>query len=52
MQIREIKPTIIVAPAFKRVAAYARVSVENQAALDSLSNQVSYYNDYIGNHPG
>ncbi len=52
MQIREIKPTIIVAPAFKRVAAYARVSVEKQAALDSLSNQVSYYNDYIGNHPG
>lgn len=52
MEIREIKPTIIIAPAFKRVAAYARVSVEKQAALDSLSNQVSYYNDYIGNHPG
>lgn len=52
MEIREIKPTIVVAPAFKRVAAYARVSVEKQAALDSLSNQVSYYNDYIGNHPG
>lgn len=52
MQIREIKPTVIVAPAFKRVAAYARVSVEKDAALDSLSNQVSYYNDYIGNHPG
>jgi len=52
MEIREIQPTIIVAPAFKRVAAYARVSVEKQASLDSLSNQVSYYNDYIGNHPG
>lgn len=52
MEIREIKPTTITTPAFKRVAAYARVSVEKQAALDSLSNQVSYYNDYIGNHPG
>ena len=38
MEIREIQPTIIVAPAFKNVAAYARVSVEKQAALDSLSN--------------
>lgn len=52
MEIREIKPTIIIAPAFKRVAAYARVSADKQAAVDSLSNQVSYYNDYIGNHPG
>ena len=52
MKIREIQPTIIVAPAFKRVAAYARVSVEKQASLDSLSHQVSYYNEYIGNHPG
>ena len=52
MEIRQIKPTAIHAPALKRVGAYARVSTEKQATLDSLSSQVSYYNDYIGNHPG
>ncbi|MFV0485392.1 MAG: recombinase family protein [Candidatus Saccharimonadales bacterium] len=33
----------------KRVAAYARVSSGKDAMLHSLSAQVSYYNDYIGN---
>ena len=52
MEIREIKPTSIANLKMKRVAAYARVSVEKQASMDSLSSQVSYYNEYIGNHPG
>ena len=52
MEIREIKPTSVKALEIKRVAAYARVSVEKQASLDSLSSQVSYYNEYIGSHPG
>ena len=33
----------------KRVAAYARVSTGKDAMLHSLSAQISYYNNYIGN---
>lgn len=33
----------------KRVAAYARVSSGKDVMLHSLSAQISYYNDYIGN---
>jgi DNA invertase Pin-like site-specific DNA recombinase len=44
-----IKPDI---PSFKRVAAYVRVSSLKDAMLQSLSNQVSYYNDFIQRHPG
>ncbi len=33
----------------KRVAAYARVSSGKDAMLHSLSQQISYYNSYIGN---
>ncbi len=35
----------------KRVAAYARVSVSKEAGIKSLSAQVSYYNELIGNNP-
>ena len=35
----------------KRVAAYARVSVETEMLLHSLSAQVSYYNDLIQKNP-
>ena len=35
-----------------RVAAYARVSSGKDAMLHSLSSQVSYYSQYIQNHPG
>lgn len=52
MQIREIQPTNIQALETKRVAAYARVSRDSEAMFDSLSSQVSYYNEYISNHPG
>lgn len=52
MQIREIQPTNIKALEVKRVAAYARVSRDSEAMFDSLSSQVSYYNEYINSHPG
>ncbi len=39
-------------PSFKRVAAYVRVSSLKDAMLQSLSNQVSYYNDFIQHHAG
>ncbi len=38
-------------PKRKRVAAYARVSVEKDAMLHSLAAQVSYYNDMIRKRP-
>ena len=44
-------PTLDV-PTIKNVAAYARVSVEKDTMLHSLSAQVSYYNSYIQVHPG
>ena len=36
----------------KRVAAYARVSADNDAMLHSLSAQISYYQRLIQNHKG
>lgn len=38
-------------PKRKRVAAYCRVSVEKDAMLHSLANQVSYYQDLIRANP-
>ena len=38
-------------PKLKRVAAYARVSVERGRTLNSYSAQVSYYNDLIQKNP-
>ena len=38
-------------PNKKKVAAYCRVSVEKDAMLHSLANQVSYYQDYISSNP-
>lgn len=35
-----------------RVAAYARVSTGKDSALHSAAAQISYYNEYISNHPG
>ena len=37
-------------PRRKRVAAYARVSVEKDSMLHSLAAQVSYYNGLIRKH--
>ena len=50
--IRKLQPTIPKAPELKRVAAYARVSLEKDTMLHSLSAQVSYYSEKIQRHPG
>lgn len=52
MQITEIKATVLPDIKIKRVAAYARVSSDKDAALHSVSAQVSYYNELISTHPG
>ena len=38
-------------PKRKRVAAYARVSLDKDTMLHSLAAQVGYYNEYIQKHP-
>lgn len=38
-------------PNKNKIAAYCRVSVEKDAMLHSLANQVSYYQDYISSNP-
>lgn len=38
-------------PTRKKVAAYARVSVDSQELLESLSAQISYYSEYIQSNP-
>ena len=35
----------------KRVAAYARVSMESERLMHSMSAQVSYYSEFIQNNP-
>ena len=50
--IHKIQPIILKAPELKRVAAYARVSLEKDTMLHSLSAQVSYYSEMIQRHPG
>lgn len=52
MQIKEINATKLPDIGIKRVAAYARVSSDKEAAIHSLSSQISYYNEYISNHVG
>ncbi|MBQ2726233.1 MAG: recombinase family protein, partial [Clostridia bacterium] len=48
-KIEQKKPQI---PTEKRVAAYARVSMESERLQHSLSVQISYYSDLIQKHPG
>ncbi len=45
--VMKLAPHTVAPVERKRVAAYARVSVEKDATLRSLSAQVSYYNKYI-----
>lgn len=52
MEIRKISPNKLEPFKLQRVAAYARVSSGKDAAIHSVSAQVSYYNEYISNHPG
>ena len=49
--IRKINPTKLQIPKRERVAAYARVSMEKDTMLHSLSAQVSHYSDYIQHNP-
>ena len=44
-KITKLETKSIDLPKFKRVAAYARVSVERGRTLHSYSAQVSYYNE-------
>lgn len=50
-KITEIKPTMPKLPTRKRVAAYARVSMETERLHHSLSAQVSYYSSLIQSNP-
>ena len=48
-KITKLEKTALMPVKRKRVAAYARVSSGKDAQLRSLSVQISYYNEYIGN---
>lgn len=50
--INIIEPKVPQMPTRKKVAAYARVSMESERLQHSLSAQVSYYSDLIQKHPG
>ena len=51
MKITRIEPTIMTLTSKKKVAAYARVSMESDRLNHSLSAQVSYYSNLIQNNP-
>ncbi|MCH4007769.1 MAG: recombinase family protein [Eubacterium sp.] len=50
-KITKIEPKIEALPARKKVAAYARVSMETERLHHSLSAQVSYYSNLIQKNP-
>ena len=50
--INKIEPKVPQMPTRKKVAAYARVSMESERLQHSLSAQVSFYSDLIQKHPG
>lgn len=50
-KIRKIEPTVTALPARKKVAAYARVSMETERLHHSLAAQVSYYSALIQKNP-
>lgn len=50
-KITKIEPTVKALPKRKKVAAYARVSMETERLHHSLSAQVSYYSDLIQKNP-
>ena len=49
--INKIEPKIPQMPSRKKVAAYARVSIETERLQHSLSAQVSYYSELIQSNP-
>lgn len=50
-KITKIEAASIELPKRKRVAAYARVSIEQERSLHSFSAQVSFYNNFIQKNP-
>ena len=50
-KITKIEPTEPIFPKRKRVAAYARVSMESERLMHSLSAQISYYSELIQKNP-
>ena len=50
-KITAIAPTVEAIPKKKRVAAYARVSMETERLMHSLSQQVSCYSELIQADP-
>lgn len=50
-RITKIEPTELILPKRKRVAAYARVSMETERLMHSLSAQISYYSELIQKNP-
>ena len=50
-KITKLEPTAPILTPKKRVAAYARVSMETERLQHSLSAQISYYNDKIQKNP-
>lgn len=51
MKISKIEPILPEIQKRKRVAAYARVSMESDRLMHSLSAQISYYNAFIQKNP-
>jgi len=51
MKITRIEPTVTTLTSQKKVAAYARVSMESDRLNHSLSAQVSYYSNLIQKNP-
>ena len=49
--VTKIEPTVPQMPERKKVAAYARVSMETERLQHSLSAQISYYSELIQKHP-
>ena len=50
-EVSKVKPPMPVMMRKKRVAAYARVSLDSERLMHSLSAQVSYYSEYIQKNP-
>ena len=50
-KVTKLEPTAPVYVPKKRVAAYARISMETERMSHSLSAQISYYNDKIQKNP-
>ena len=50
-KITMIKPKIKELPVKKRVAAYARVSMDTERLMHSISAQISYYSELIQKNP-